>query len=182
MTSPAKSAACLLPFLLTGCVFHKTNQARTIPYAPDLSKSATLQLVSVELPPAVTVIQARPIYNMREAVEPIREPVRHKKPANKSAEEAAMEPMPAPVPAISAIGQLSSGDQGDFRRQAEESIASVERGLNGITRALNDTEQKTAEHIRESLKQAKAALATGDVEGASTLAAKAKALLDELNR
>jgi hypothetical protein len=47
---------------------------------------------------------------------------------------------------------------------------------------LNDQEQKTAEHIREFLKQAKAALASGDVDGASTLAAKAKVLLSELQR
>ena len=47
-----------------------------------------------------------------------------------------------------------------------------------INRRLNDQEQKTADHIREFIKQAKAALAIGDVDGASTLAAKAKVLFD----
>ena len=41
-------------------------------------------------------------------------------------------------------------------------------------------EVATAEHIREFIKEAKAALASGDVDGASTLAAKAKVLLAEL--
>jgi len=82
---------------------------------------------------------------------------------------------------VSAIGQLSSGAS-DLRRQTSESIAATERGLTGITRTLNDQEQKTAAQIREWLKQAHAALDSGDVDGAHTLAAKAKALLTELNQ
>ena len=53
-------------------------------------------------------------------------------------------------------------------------------GLNGITRQLSDQEQTTAAHIREFIKQAREALKSGDVDGASTLAAKAKVLLQEL--
>ena len=83
---------------------------------------------------------------------------------------------------MSAIGQLSSGDPADLRQQTQASIAATERGLNGINRTLNDQEQKTAEHIREFLKQAKAALTSGDVDGANTLAAKAKVLLAELQQ
>jgi hypothetical protein len=81
---------------------------------------------------------------------------------------------------VSAIGQLSSGDPNEAKRQAQASIDATERGLKGITRALDDTEQKTAAHIREFLKQARDALASGDVDGANTLAAKAKVLLAEL--
>ena len=51
-----------------------------------------------------------------------------------------------------------------------------------MNRTLNDSEQKTADHIREFLKQARAALASGDVDGAQTLVAKAKVLLDELTK
>ena len=61
-------------------------------------------------------------------------------------------------------------------------MAATERGLNGIKRELNDQEQKTAAQIREYLKQAKTALASGDVDGAHTLVAKAKVLLGELSR
>jgi phosphoribosylformimino-5-aminoimidazole carboxamide ribonucleotide (ProFAR) isomerase len=63
-----------------------------------------------------------------------------------------------------------------------DSIAATERGLTGITRSLNDQEQKTAAQIKEWLKQAHSALDSGDVDGAHTLAAKAKALLTELNQ
>jgi ribosomal protein S20 len=45
---------------------------------------------------------------------------------------------------------------------------------------LSDLEQKTAAHVRDFLKQAREALASGDVDGAHTLAAKAKVLLSEL--
>ena len=64
----------------------------------------------------------------------------------------------------------------------ENSIADIERGLNGIGRKLDDTESMTSMQIREFLKQARTALATGDIEGAGTLAKKAKALLGELSQ
>jgi ribosomal protein S20 len=83
---------------------------------------------------------------------------------------------------VSAIGQLSSGDPASSRQQTANSIAAIERALNGINRTLSDSEQKTADHIREFLKQARAALASGDVEGAHTLAAKAQVLLTELTK
>jgi len=112
-------------------------------------------------------------------------PVKHKKPTPASAP-----PPPANNtevaangnPGVSAIGQLSSGDPADLRQQTINSIASIEHDLNGIGRKLSDPEQKTAAHIREFLKQAKAALNSGDVDGAQTLAVKAKVLLEELSR
>ena len=59
--------------------------------------------------------------------------------------------------------------------------AGVDRG-NGINRTLSDPEQKTAALIREDLKQARAALDSGDVDGARTLVAKARVLLAELSQ
>jgi len=110
-------------------------------------------------------------------------PVKHKKPA----------PAPPPAanttqqasiggPEVSAIGQLSSGEPSDLRLQTTKSISDTERGLSNINRELGDQEKKTADHIREFLKQAKAALNSGDVDGAATLAAKAKVLLGELSK
>jgi hypothetical protein len=83
---------------------------------------------------------------------------------------------------VSAIGQLSSGDPTDLRQKTQASIAATERTLNNISRGLNDQDQKTAAHIREFLKQAKSALGSGDVDGASNLAAKARVLLSEIER
>jgi hypothetical protein len=101
--------------------------------------------------------------------------VRRSKPEITAPEQAA-----SGTPAVSAIGQLSSGDPSAMRNGTIESIASTERALNGVTRSLNEQEQKTAAQIREFLKQAKTALANGDVDGAHTLALKAKVLLGEI--
>ncbi len=185
MRSPAKRAAWLLPFLLTGCFhlpFHKNQQAQPPPLAPPIEIPPTLELASVELPTDLLLIPGEPIYNMREEPQPIKPPVRHRRPANPNPEEDANAPEAAPIPApgVSALGQLSSGDPTNLRQQTQDSIAAIERALNSINRPLSDSELKSANHIREFLKQARAALASGDVEGAHTLAAKAQVLLNEL--
>jgi hypothetical protein len=110
-------------------------------------------------------------------------PASHRKPANKPGQQASNESSTGlGTPGVSAIGQLSSGESSALFRKTSDSIASTERGLNGINRKLSDAEQKTAAHIREFLKQARVALAAGDVDGASTLAAKARVLLGELSQ
>jgi hypothetical protein len=111
---------------------------------------------------------------------PPKPPVRHKKP--QSTPPQPTQQAAAPDPGVSAIGQLSSGAPSDQRQQTSDSITATERGLNSITRNLSGLEQKTAAQIREWLKQAHDALDHGDVDGAHTLAAKAKALLTELNQ
>lgn len=187
MKSPVRSVAWLLPFLLTGCFqmpFHKKHPTQARMLAPRVQPSQAIQLVDIDLPPADMVVAAYAIYNMREEEQPIPPPVRHRRPPNPNPDDAATtpEPTPPPTPAVSAIGQLSSGDPGNSRQQTENSIADIERRLNGINRTLSDPEQKTADHIREFLKQARAALASGDVEGANTLADKAQVLLTELTK
>jgi hypothetical protein len=181
MRTPAKCGAWLLPLLLTGCIFHKTRPAPIQSLAPPIGTSLPLEVASLELPPSILVIPAQPIYNLKVPTEPIKQPAKHRRPANKGAEET-MEAAASPTPVVSAIGELSAGDPANFHQQTEDSIAAIERGLNGINRPLDDSEQKTADHIREFLKQAKAALASGDIDGAHTLAAKAKVLLDELTK
>jgi hypothetical protein len=177
MRSPVKRAGCLLPFLLTGCIFHKTRPVSVQTLAPPIEPSVPLEIASVELPPAFLIIPARPIYNMKEPAVPIKEPVRHRRPLSKPVE------VPADVAnATPAIGQLSSGDPSNDNQQIEEFIAATEHGLTTINRQLDDQEQKTADHIREDLKQARLALTSGDLDGAHTLAAKAKVLLDELTK
>ncbi|MGB7267225.1 MAG: hypothetical protein WBC92_17040 [Terracidiphilus sp.] len=134
----------------------------------------------VELPPSEIVLIAEPIYNLRERPQPIKPPARRRRAENKDAVNA--EVAANVNPEVSAIGQLSSGDPANFQRQTAESIATIERGLNSINRKLNSDEQKTADQIREFIKQAKAALASGDVEGARTLAGKAQVLLAGLTQ
>jgi hypothetical protein len=180
MRSPAKCAACVLPFLLSGCIFHKTRSAPIQPLAPVIQPSMPLEVKAVELPASQSVIAAKPIYNMKERPESIRQSARRHRPANKTEEPA--EVATSPAPSVNAIGVLSSGDPANSRQQMEESIVSIERGVNGINRSLSDSDQKTAGQIREFLKEAKAALASGDIDGAHTLTEKAKALLAELTK
>jgi hypothetical protein len=181
MRSPAKCAACVLLLLLSGCsIFHRSRPAPIQPLAPVIEPSMPLEVKSVELPPSQSVIAAKPIYNMKERSESIKQSAKHHKPANKPTDDTELATSPAP--AVNAIGVLSSGDPANSRQQTEESIASIERGLNGINRNLNDSEQKTAGQIREFLKEAKSALGSGDTDGAHTLTEKAKALLAELTK
>jgi len=185
MKLPAWSVAWLLPFLLTGCFevpFHKKHPVQDEELAPPIESLEALELVNIELPPQDTVIAAYAVHNMREETQPIRPPTRHRKLLNPDDAANPVEPAPAANPEVSAIGQLSSGDPPDFRQETESSVSAIEGRLNGIHRPLSDPEQRTAAHIREFLKQARTALASGDVEGAHTLAAKADVLLSELTK
>jgi hypothetical protein len=80
------------------------------------------------------------------------------------------------------IGILTAGPTADTsgsRQQAADLIDSTQRGVNSLRR-LNGDQNKTVAQIRSFLDQAQRALHNGDVDGAYTLATKAKTLLDEL--
>ena len=179
----------LLP-LAQGCDQKKPKAQQTQTLAPpiiDVPPTQPSTVSTADLPPPVignTEPKPTPEDTTTKPPEPVKKPVHHPKkpaapatPAN-TQETANANPNP---PAVSAIGQLSGGESGDLRAQTEGTIASTEKGVNGITRTLNDAEVKTAAQIHEFLKQAREALATGDVDGAHTLAIKAKVLLTELN-
>jgi outer membrane biosynthesis protein TonB len=200
MRVPVKYAYWLLPLmalvpLLQGCD-HKAQTTQTQTLAPPIvdtppPKPATVS--KADLPPVVigetAPAKPKPSDTTTPVTEPPKKPVRHpKKPATTPpaattaptpTQEAAA---PAAAPSVSAIGQLSGGASGDLRSETNDTIAATEKGLNGVTRSLSDQEQKIAAQIREFIKQAKDALTTGDVDGAHTLAMKAKVLLTELNQ
>ena len=186
MKSPVKRLVWLLPLLLlAGCFhFHKSNQVQAL--APPIEDTPPPKPAPAptDLPPPVVTVPAQtpaptPVPPPEEKPKP---PVRHKKPTPAPPPANTTQQASIPNPGVSAIGQLSSGDPSDLRLQTQNSISATERGLSGINRELSDQEKKTADHIREFLKQAKAALGTGDVDGAATLAAKAKVLLSELSK
>jgi len=193
MRITVKCALWLLPVLplVQGCD-HKTQPTQTQALAPPIvdtppPKPATVS--PADLPPPV-VGAAKPDTTTKDttpAPEPPKKPVhRPKKPATQTPSTTTPTPTQetasaGPVPSVSAVGKLTSGGSGDSKSQTEDLINSTEKGVNGITRSLNDSEAKTASQIREFIKQAREALATGDVDGASTLAKKAKVLLGELN-
>ncbi len=182
MKSPARCAAWLLPVLLTGCIhspFHKSQPAQVI-MAPPIPHNQPMELASTELPPGLRLIPGKPLYNIRVHDETSRPLIRHRRPANPEIEIAPEVTGNQSSEVSALVGPLSSGDPGSYRQQTEATIASIERGLNGINRTLNDSDQKTADQIREFLKQARMALASGDVDGAHNLAAKAQVLLAAL--
>lgn len=170
---------CLLPLLFAGC-FHKTHPE---PLAPPIEDAPPPKPVPspTHLPPAViTVPKEGSEQSATEAPKPApAPPARHKKhsPPPDSTQQASVA-----RPSVSAIGQLSSGEPSELWKQTSDSLAATEHGLNEITRSLSDQEKKTAAQIREYLKQAHTALNSGDVDGAHTLAVKAKVLLSELSQ
>jgi hypothetical protein len=182
----ARRLAWLLPLVLCGCV-HNVKQAPMQALAPPIEESPP----PPDIPPSAL---PAPVYTIPKTPQPVAvppEPVkslpRHRrapvKTANATAATAAPPPgqvadtAPADVPAT---GKFETPDTPDLKKQAESSINDVEHGLNGIGRKLNDQEEKTSTQIREFLKQARVALSSGDIDGANTLAGKAKALLGEL--
>ena len=126
----------------------------------------------VEQPPADTAKPAPPTK---------KKPV-HKKPPSETPQPAQEAANNGNNSSVSAIGELSGGASGNQRTQTEQMINTTEKGVNSITRVLNESETKTAAQIHEFLKQAREALTGGDVDGAMTLAKKAKVLLTELNQ
>jgi outer membrane biosynthesis protein TonB len=196
MKLPAKYVAGLLPLLLAGCV-HKSNQAQVQqPLAPPIVDTPPANPAPpTNLPPPVVSTPQPTTTDTAKAQPPAPPPKpKHKKPAPKPADQASTS---SPPPAntqqasnatsgdangVSAIGQLSGGDPADVRTDTENSISATERGLHDIGRKLSEQEQKTADQISEFLKEARKALTTGDVDGAHTLAAKAKVLLAELTK
>jgi hypothetical protein len=133
----------------------------------------------------VTVPQAQPAPETAKPTktqdQPPKRPVHHTKPDARS-DSKPVEQASNGSAAVPAIGQLSAGDPSDLRNQTEDSIASTERGLKDLNRQLNDQEQKTVVQIREFIKQARVALTSGDVDGAHTLALKAKVLFGEIHQ
>jgi len=171
---------CLLPLFLTGC-FHRNQQAKVVPLAPPIVEPlpSPPEPAPTDLPPPVVTSPNQPsasATNTPPPPQPKPSPA-HRKPPVRNTQMASNA-----SPGVSAIGQLSSGDQAELHQQAENSIKATERGLNSITRPLSAQEKKTVAQIREFLKQARVALASGDADGASTLAAKAKVLLGELSQ
>jgi hypothetical protein len=86
--------------------------------------------------------------------------------------------------AASPIGQLSTGTAGQTqsRKDTVDLITNTENGVNGIKRTLSPQEEETVVQIRTFLTKARVALSNEDLDGAFTLATKAKVLLDELNK
>lgn len=180
MKWPAKIVAWVLPWFLTGCWFHRHKSMPAPAVAPVIETDANAIPASVEPPPLIIIPTYPQITETQLPYEPPKPPSRRRKqPAPPVQDTQQTTSVP---PAVSAIGQLSTGDPAGARYQTENSINEIERILNNLNRSLSEQEETTASHIREFIKQAREALKSGDVDGASTTTLKAKVLLQELTR
>jgi hypothetical protein len=101
-------------------------------------------------------------------------------------------PAPAPAetvaavapPETAALGELSAGGDSSPKSQQEASelIVSSERRLDALGKTKAKPPDDQTREVRHFLQQAREALATGDAEGARTLATKAKLLMDDLEK
>lgn len=184
MKSHTARVALALVLALTAC--HNKDQVQNQPpLAPPIEDAPPPppSKAPANLPPPVMTVPepAKPATQAQEKPPPPPpKPKHHKrKPAGQENQEVAQNNAP---PQVNAEGSFTPAEPADLRKQTSDSIAATEKGLNAITRKLSEQEQKTREQIVEFLKQAKTALAAGDVDGAKTLALKAKVLLGELNQ
>jgi hypothetical protein len=191
MKLDARKVAWLLPLLLSACA-HNTNLSQMQFMAPPIDDTPPPNLVPANLPsPVITIPKTdQPVIVVQE--QPAKQPPKHKKPASKTAgTPPANSPAGAPGTQVAENAPPSEVNAGgnfttppeapDSKKQAEDSIAEIEKGLNGIAHKLSDTEEKTSMQIKELLKEARTQLNSGDVDAANTLTKKAKALLGELS-
>lgn len=100
-----------------------------------------------------------------------------------STEEAAPEPEPT-ADDSAAIGDLTAGGAANPQAQHEAAslIRTIQLRLNKLSPQTARRQHAQVNRVRNFWKQAQEALNSGDVEGATTLATKAKLLLDDLDR
>lgn len=94
------------------------------------------------------------------------------------------QPETEPPEQAAAIGALSTGGDSNphSQQEAADMIASIEKRLNGLSAQIAEAQKSQISKVRNFQKQAQDALGSGDVEGAKTLATKAKLLLDDIEQ
>lgn len=173
-----------LAFGLSGCMrFHKAPKVPVLP--PVLTPIPLVTVPPPANPPLIPepVVDLPPMPIAAAAATPRRERRRlAATPKNTTAptEEAAPEPMTDEA----AIGDLTAGGAANPEAQHEAAslIHTIQIRLNALSPQLARRQRTQVNRVRNFWKQAQEALNSGDVEGATTLATKAKLLLDDLDR
>ncbi len=137
-------------------------------------------------PPLVASVPTQPIPLPRVTVPPPKKPRRVKKAAPVQVAAANVPPNPAaaaPDPSR-VIGALTPGGEQvpEMHQRAVELIAGNDKRLSGLSAEFKDKQKEQLIRVQNFQKQAQTALATGDADGAYTLATKAKVLLDDLQK
>jgi hypothetical protein len=168
---------------LSGCV-HKPPKVvvptivRTPVEVPEIAEPAKLPVIASEPTPTTRVpVAARVERDLKRW---------RRRPAAKTIAPVVVPPAaPPPTPAAPSdavqIGALTiGGEQGADRQQAGEMIAQIDRRLSGLSAEVIRDKQAQILQVRDFRAKARAALDSGDANGAVTLATKARLLLDDL--
>lgn len=195
MKSARKLAAVLAwTVIIAGC---KHKRAPVIPAAATAPPppTSTIEQASAPLPdvpPPGTPAVVPPNEQEEKPVQKPKHPAHRRKSATDAPgkDQAAKDSTPqqaaeAETAPASPIGQITtSGDSVTMpsEQQIRDTIGTTEKGLDNLKRAFTPSEKETIVQIRAFLKKARMALQQNDLEGAQTLATKAKVLLSELTR
>jgi hypothetical protein len=174
-------------FTFAGC------QHKPVFIAPPLAP------VTVSVPPPTHRDDGEPISEPVEpepssnipAETPPQKPRRVKKPVSKPAATPVVVPptqpqvaSTEPAPEASIIGQLTLGGEVNSaaRQQTQDLIKTTQQRVDGLSQDIQNKHPDQVKQVRYFLKQAVDAFKTGDIEGAKTLANKARILLDDIQR
>ncbi|QHS51503.1 hypothetical protein [Edaphobacter sp. 12200R-103] len=176
---------CVMAIGLTGC----RHKPVLPPLPPVIQPMAVLRLPEPDPPPMIPPVQVElPPVPMASGATPHRERRRRPSGSSATASSAATPPPDTTTPAAPAeadpIGSLSLGGEASPRAQQEaaDMIASIQNRLSNLSASKVRQERSQVSRIRNFRRQAQDALSSGDVEGAKTLATKARLLLDDLEK
>ncbi len=180
MTRRGALFTILLAITVTGCRHRQPKPLAIVPPPPDIRPAM------VSVPPPTHPSEPLPEPEKPVVVEITPPPPPPKKVRKKRSLPVAP-PTPAPVQVAAAeppisLGQLSAGgDAGTgLRSETEQTMASQKQRLDRLPAPLASAHATDVDQVRRFLKGAETAWQAGDVEGAHTLALKAKILLDDL--
>jgi hypothetical protein len=177
-------AAAALCAWLTLCACGCRKKVQAPPPLPPIQDPVPLVAPAApEHPPMIEppVVKMPPVPIASAAAKPKRE---RRKPAAKPAPEPVQVASTEPSAEDSAVGALTSGGEANPRSQQEaaDMIAANEKRLNALPAQIVDEQKAQINKVKNFQRQAQEALSSGDVEGAKTLATKAKLLLDDLSK
>ena len=184
------SVSLLSTFVITGC-HHKpvqvapTRHEAQAPIVTTLPPVPPLAFPNVELPkpkptPPVVHTEAPPPPKKKNTAKIHRRKRVHKPETTRAANQP---PPAAPPTAAAVLGQLSADDATANPHQNEDTehlIEITEKRLNKLPRVEQARHKDAIVQVKSFLSQAKQAWGMNDVVGATTLANKAKILLDEM--
>ena len=111
-------------------------------------------------------------------------PVPRRRPATKEGSQPPTQIAADNQPLALAIGSLSTGGEGDAsnQQQVQDLIASIKKRIASLSSKVANGHKKEVRQVQNFLDQAQKALKSGDTDGATNLATKARLLMDDLEK